>query len=474
MAQNKQAFSLSILNLAPPLSLPTKSNTSAPISPPRYFSTLANLFFHLKSSKNTLLLIQFLSSKRKHKMALIVQKYGGTSVGSPERIKNVAKRVAKARAEGHDVVVVVSAMSGETNRLVALAHEMQEFPDPRELDVVLATGEQVTIGLLAMALKNIGVPAKSYTGWQVAVRTDDAHTKARIDHIDDAKMRADLSEGKVVIVAGFQGVTADGDVATLGRGGSDTSAVALAAALKADECQIYTDVDGVYTTDPRVVPEARRMNTISFEEMLELASLGSKVLQIRSVEFAGKYKVRLRVLSSLEDGGEGTLITFEEDENMEKAAVQGIAFDKNQARINVRGVPDKPGIAYQILGTVADANIEVDMIIQNVGAEGTTDFSFTVPRGDYKQTLELMKGLQQSLNATEVNGDDGVCKVSVVGLGMRSHVGVASKMFRTLAEEGINIQMISTSEIKVSVLIDEKYMELATRVWHKAFELDKA
>ena len=407
-------------------------------------------------------------------MALIVQKYGGTSVGSPERIKNVAKRVAKARAEGHDVVVVVSAMSGETNRLVALANEMQETPDPRELDVVLATGEQVTIGLLAMALKNIGVPAKSYTGWQVAVQTDEAHTKARIDNIDDSKMRADLNEGKVVIVAGFQGVTAEGDIATLGRGGSDTSAVALAAALKADECQIYTDVDGVYTTDPRVVPEARRMNTISFEEMLELASLGSKVLQIRSVEFAGKYKVRLRVLSSLQDGGEGTLITFEEDENMEKAAVQGIAFDKNQARINVRGVPDKPGIAYQILGTVADANIEVDMIIQNVGAEGTTDFSFTVPRGDYKQTLELMKGLQAGLNATEVNGDDGVCKVSVVGLGMRSHVGVASKMFRTLAEEGINIQMISTSEIKVSVLIDEKYMELATRVLHKAFELDKA
>ena len=407
-------------------------------------------------------------------MALIVQKYGGTSVGSPERIKNVAKRVAKARAEGHDVVVVVSAMSGETNRLVALANEMQETPDPRELDVVLATGEQVTIGLLAMALKNIGVPAKSYTGWQVAVQTDEAHTKARIDNIDDSKMRADLNEGKVVIVAGFQGVTAEGDIATLGRGGSDTSAVALAAALKADECQIYTDVDGVYTTDPRVVPEARRMNTISFEEMLELASLGSKVLQIRSVEFAGKYKVRLRVLSSLQDGGEGTLITFEEDENMEKAAVQGIAFDKNQARINVRGVPDKPGIAYQILGTVADANIEVDMIIQNVGAEGTTDFSFTVPRGDYKQTLELMKSLQAGLNATEVNGDDGVCKVSVVGLGMRSHVGVASKMFRTLAEEGINIQMISTSEIKVSVLIDEKYMELATRVLHKAFELDKA
>ncbi|WP_274584328.1 aspartate kinase [Neisseria leonii] len=406
-------------------------------------------------------------------MALIVQKYGGTSVGSVERIKNVARRVAKTRAEGHDVVVVVSAMSGETNRLVALAGEMQEFPDPRELDVVLATGEQVTIGLLAMALKDIGVPAKSYTGWQVAVQTDTAHTKARIDSIDDTKMRADLAEGKVVIVAGFQGVTAGGDIATLGRGGSDTSAVALAAALKADECQIYTDVDGVYTTDPRVVPEARRMNSISFEEMLELASLGSKVLQIRSVEFAGKYKVRLRVLSSLEEGGEGTLITFEEDENMEKAAVQGIAFDKNQARINVRGVPDKPGIAYQILGTVADANTEVDMIIQNVGEEGTTDFSFTVPRGDYKPTLELMNSLKDSLGAAEVDGDDTVCKVSIVGLGMRSHVGVAATMFRTLAEEGINIQMISTSEIKVSVLIDEKYMELATRVLHKAFELDK-
>ena len=407
-------------------------------------------------------------------MALIVQKYGGTSVGSPERIKNVAKRVARARAEGHDVVVVVSAMSGETNRLVALAHEMQEFPDPRELDVVLATGEQVTIGLLAMALKDIGVPAKSYTGWQVAVRTDDAHTKARIDHIDADKMRADLKEGRVVIVAGFQGVTEGGDIATLGRGGSDTSAVALAAALQADECQIYTDVDGVYTTDPRVVPEARRMSTISFEEMLELASLGSKVLQIRSVEFAGKYKVRLRVLSSLTDEGEGTLITFEEDENMEKAVVKGIAFDKNQARINVRGVSDKPGIAYQILGSIAEANIEVDMIIQNVGAQGTTDFSFTVPRGDYKPTLDLMNGLKADLGAAEVNGDDTVCKVSIVGVGMRSHAGVAAQMFRALAEEGINIQMISTSEIKVSVLIDEKYMELATRVLHKTFGLEHA
>ena len=387
-----------------------------------------------------------LFKQKARKMALIVQKYGGTSVGSAERIKNVAKRIAQTRAEGHDVVIVVSAMSGETNRLVALAHEMQEFPDPREMDVVLATGEQVTIGLLAMALKDIGVDAKSYTGWQVAVQTDNAHTKARIDHIDGDKIHADLKAGKVVIVAGFQGITADGDISTLGRGGSDTSAVALAAALKADECQIYTDVDGVYTTDPRVVPEARRMSTISFEEMLELASLGSKVLQIRSVEFAGKYQVRLRVLSSLQEGGEGTLITFEEDENMEKAVVKGIAFDKNQARINVRGVSDKPGIAYQILGAIADANIEVDMI----------------------------NGLKESLGAAEVNGDDTVCKVSIVGVGMRSHSGVAATMFRSLAEEGINIQMISTSEIKVSVLIDEKYMELATRVLHKAFGLEQA
>ena len=407
-------------------------------------------------------------------MALLVQKYGGTSVGSPERIKNVAKRIARARAEGYDVVVVVSAMSGETNRLVALAQEMQEQPDPRELDVVLATGEQVTIGLLAMALKKIGVEAKSYTGWQVAVKTDAAHTKARIEEIDGDKMRADLAQGKVVIVAGFQGINRVGDISTLGRGGSDTSAVALAAALKADECQIYTDVDGVYTTDPRVVPEARRMDTITFEEMLELASLGSKVLQIRSVEFAGKYQVRLRVLSSLTEGGNGTLITFEEDENMERAVVSGIAFDKNQARINVRGVPDKPGIAYQILGAVADANVDVDMIIQNVGTEGTTDFSFTVPRGDYKPTLDLLGSLKDSIGMAEVSGDDAVCKVSIVGLGMRSHVGVAARMFHALASENINIQMISTSEVKVSVLIDEKYMELATRVLHKEFDLDKA
>ena len=405
-------------------------------------------------------------------MALIVQKYGGTSVGSPERIKNVANRIAKFKAAGHDVVVVVSAMSGETNRLVALAEAMQEYPDPREMDVILATGEQVTIGLLAMALKNIGLDAKSYTGWQVAVTTDSSHTKARIENIDADHIHADIKEGKVIIVAGFQGIDGHGDITTLGRGGSDTSAVAMAAALKADECQIYTDVDGVYTTDPRVVPEARRLKTISFEEMLELASLGSKVLQIRSVEFAGKYKVRLRVLSSLQEGGEGTLITFEEDEDMEKAAVAGIAFDKNQARINVRGVPDKPGIAYQILGAVADANIEVDMIIQNVGTEGTTDFSFTVPRGDYQRTLNILNEVQKNIGAQIVDGDNTVCKVSIVGVGMRSHVGVASTMFRTLAEEGINIQMISTSEIKVSVLIDEKYLELATRVLHSVFGLD--
>ncbi|MBO7081540.1 MAG: aspartate kinase [Neisseriaceae bacterium] len=406
-------------------------------------------------------------------MALIVQKYGGTSVGSIERIQNVAHRVAKFKKAGHDVVVVVSAMSGETNRLVALAESLQEIPDPRELDVVLSTGEQVTIGLLAMALQSIGVPAKSYTGWQVKVKTDQAHTKARIESIDDAAMRQDLKEGKVVIVAGFQGIDGNGDITTLGRGGSDTSAVALAAALKADECQIYTDVDGVYTTDPRVVPEAHRLDKITFEEMLELASLGSKVLQIRSVEFAGKYRVRLRVLSSLEEGGEGTLITFEEDGNMERAIISGIAFDKNQARINIRGVPDKPGIAYQILGSIADANIEVDMIVQNVGAEGTTDFSFTVPRNDYRRALKILEDVQSNIGAGEVNGDDTVVKVSIVGMGMRSHVGVASTMFRTLAEEGINIQMISTSEIKVSVIIEEKYTELATRVLHKAFGLDK-
>ena len=406
-------------------------------------------------------------------MALIVQKYGGTSVGSAERIKNVARRVAKWKAQGHDVVVVVSAMSGETNRLIALAKEIQAEPDPRELDVVIATGEQVTIGLLAMALKEIGLDAKSYCGWQVRVETDSAHGKARIAAIDDGPMREDLAAGRVVIVAGFQGIGADGAVTTLGRGGSDTSAVALAAALKADECQIYTDVDGVYTTDPRVVPEARRLKTITFEEMIEMASLGSKVLQIRSVEFAGKYKVRLRVLSSFEDEGEGTLITFEEDESMEQAVVAGIAFDRNEARINVKGVPDRPGIAYQILGPVADANIEVDMIIQNVGDHGATDFSFTVPRGEYNKALSILRDVQTHIGAARVEGDDKVAKISIVGVGMRSHCGVASTMFRTLAEEGINILLISTSEIKVSVLVDEKYLELAVRVLHKAFGLDQ-
>jgi aspartate kinase len=406
-------------------------------------------------------------------MALIVQKYGGTSMGSPERIKNVARRVARYHAEGHDLVVVVSAMSGETNRLIALAKEIQSSPDPRELDVVVSTGEQVTIGLLAMALKDIGVEARSYTGQQVRILTDSAFTKARIEHIDDAAIRADLAERRVVIVAGFQGVDAQGNITTLGRGGSDTTGVALAAALKAEECQIYTDVDGVYTTDPRVVPEARRLKTVTFEEMLEMASLGSKVLQIRSVEFAGKYQVKLRVLSSFLEEGEGTLITFEEQENMEKAIISGIAFNRDEARINVIGVPDKPGIAYQILGPVADANIDVDVIIQNVGQDGHTDFSFTVHRNDYRKALAILESVQAHIGARAVSGDDRICKVSVVGVGMRSHVGIASTMFRTLAEEGINIQMISTSEIKISVVLDEKYLELAVRVLHKAFGLDQ-
>jgi len=406
-------------------------------------------------------------------MALIVQKYGGTSMGSPERIKSVARRVARYRAQGHEVVVVVSAMSGETNRLIALAKEIQAQPDPRELDVIISTGEQVTIGLLSMALKDIGLDARSYTGTQVKILTDSSHTKARIQHIDESAMRTDLKAGRVVVVAGFQGVDADGNITTLGRGGSDTTGVALAAALKADECQIYTDVDGVYTTDPRVVPEARRLKTVTFEEMLEMASLGSKVLQIRSVEFAGKYKVKLRVLSSFQEEGEGTLITFEEEDNMEKAIISGIAFNRDEARINVTGVPDKPGIAYQILGPVADANIDVDMIIQNVGIEGHTDFSFTVPRNDYQKALAILEGVQGHIGAKSISGDDKICKVSVVGVGMRSHVGIASTMFRTLAEEGINIQMISTSEIKISVVLDEKYLELAVRVLHKAFSLDQ-
>ncbi|WP_303786781.1 aspartate kinase [Azovibrio restrictus] len=406
-------------------------------------------------------------------MALIVQKYGGTSMGSPERIKNVARRVAKYRAAGHQVVVVVSAMSGETNRLIALAKEIQATPDPRELDVVISTGEQVSIGLLCMALKGMGLEARSYTGAQVRILTDDAFNKARILSIDEANIRADLDAGKVVVVAGFQGVDEAGNITTLGRGGSDTTGVALAAALKADECEIYTDVDGVYTTDPRIVPEARKLDRITFEEMLEMASLGSKVLQIRSVEFAGKYKVKLRVLSSFQDEGEGTLITVEEGKNMEQPIISGIAFNRDEAKLTVLGVPDRPGVAYQLLGPIADANIDVDMIIQNVGHDGTTDFSFTVNRSEFEKAKAVLEGVRQHIGAREILGDNKICKVSAVGVGMRSHPGVASQMFRALAEEGINIQMISTSEIKISVVIDEKYLELAVRVLHKSFGLDK-
>jgi aspartate kinase len=405
-------------------------------------------------------------------MALIVQKFGGTSVGSVERIKAVARRVARWKANGHQLVVVPSAMSGETNRLIALAKEVQASPDPRELDAVASTGEQVTIGLLSMALMDLGLKAKSYTGAQVRVLTDSAFTKARIVSIEEDRLRTDIAAGCIPVVAGFQGVDGAGNITTLGRGGSDTSAVALAAALKADECQIYTDVDGVYTTDPRIVPEARRLKTITSEEMLEMASLGSKVLQIRSVEFAGKYKVRLRVLSSFEEEGEGTLITFEEDEKMEQAVISGIAFNRDEAKITVMGVPDRPGIAYAILGPIADANIDVDMIIQNASVEGITDFSFTVHRNDYQKAMDIAKKVQSHIGAKAIVGDNKVCKVSMVGLGMRSHVGIASQMFRTLSEEGINIQMISTSEIKISVVVDEKYMELAVRVLHKAFGLD--
>jgi len=407
-------------------------------------------------------------------MALIVQKYGGTSVGTTERIKNVAERIAKFRTSGHQLVVVVSAMSGETNRLVELAKEIQPNPASRELDVVMATGEQVTIGLLSMALMERGIEARSYTGSQARILTDSAYTKARIQKIDDAAMRADLAQGRVVVVAGFQGVDADGNITTLGRGGSDTTAVALAAALRAEECQIYTDVDGVYTTDPRIVPEARRLRSITFEEMLEMASLGSKVLQIRSVEFAGKYKVRMRVLSSFEEEGEGTLITFEEDDKMEQAVISGIAFNKDEAKITVAGVPDRPGIAYAILGPVGDANIDVDMIIQNASVDGMTDLSFTVHRSEYQKAIDVLnKQVKDHIKATDIRGDNKICKVSMVGVGMRTHAGIASQMFRTLAEEGINIQMISTSEIKISVVIDEKYLELAVRALHKAFGLDQ-
>jgi aspartate kinase len=403
-------------------------------------------------------------------------------MGSVERIQNVAKRVAKWMKAGHQVVVVPSAMSGETNRLLGLAKEISPNPDPRELDQIASTGEQVSSGLLALALQAEGVGAVSYAGWQVVIKTDSSYTKARIQGIDGEKVLADLNAGKAVVITGFQGVDEIGNITTLGRGGSDTSAVAVAAALNADECLIYTDVDGVYTTDPRVCEDARRLDKITFEEMLEMASLGSKVLQIRSVEFAGKYRVKTRVLSSLTDPlmsleqemSSGTLITFEEEETMEAAVISGIAFARDEAKITVLGVPDKPGIAYQILGPIADANIDVDMIIQNQSVDGKTDFTFTVPRADYQKALDLLKSkVQAHIQAKEILGDPKVSKVSVVGVGMRSHVGIASKMFRTLSEEGINIQMISTSEIKISVLIDEKYMELAVRALHKAFELDQ-
>lgn len=415
-------------------------------------------------------------------MALIVHKYGGTSMGSVERIQNVAKRVAKWMRAGHQVVVVPSAMSGETNRLLGLARDINPSANPRELDQIASTGEQVSSGLLALALHKEGIDAVSYAGWQVTIHTDSAFTKARIMGIDDQKITADLNAGRAVVVTGFQGVDPAGNITTLGRGGSDTSAVAMAAALKADECLIYTDVDGVYTTDPRVCEDARRLDQITFEEMLEMASLGSKVLQIRSVEFAGKYKVKTRVLSSLTDPlipldvemKSGTLITFEEDSTMEAAVISGIAFARDEAKITVLSVPDRPGIAYQILGPIADANIDVDMIIQNQSVDGKTDFTFTVPRAEYQKAMDLLKNtVQAHIDAKEIAGDPKVSKVSVVGVGMRSHVGVASKMFRTLSEEGINILMISTSEIKISVVIDEKYMELAVRSLHKAFELDQ-
>ncbi len=407
-------------------------------------------------------------------MGLIVQKYGGTSVANPERISNVANRVIATQKKGHDVVVVVSAMSGETNRLVALAEQFQKPPIAREFDVLLATGEQVTISLLSMALISKGQDARSYTGSQVHILTDSAHNKARILDIDDKRIHADLNEGRVVVVAGFQGADEYGNITTLGRGGSDTTAVALAAALKADECQIYTDVDGVYTTDPRIVPEARRMDKITFEEMLEMASLGAKVLQIRSVEFASKYNVPLRVLSSFTDidaEPKGTLITTE-DEIMEQAVISGIAFNKDEAKLTVLGVPDKPGIAYHILGDVADANIEVDMIVQNISEDsGHTDFTFTVHRNDFEKTQSIVKNCAEQLNAKGVVSDNNIVKLSLVGVGMRSHAGIASKMFQVLADENINIQMISTSEIKVSVVVDEKYLELGVRALHVAFDL---
>ncbi len=405
-------------------------------------------------------------------MALIVQKYGGTSVGTPERIENVAARVIRTREQGDDVVVVVSAMSGETNRLIELASAISKTPSPREMDVLISTGEQVTIALLTMALEQAGCPAISYTGAQVKILTDSAHNKARIKEINDSRIRCDISLGRVVVVAGFQGMDEKGNITTLGRGGSDTSAVALAAALKADECQIYTDVDGVYTTDPRVVPNARRLERITFEEMLEMASLGSKILQIRSVEFAGKYNVPLRVLSSFGEG-EGTLITYEED-GVEEAKISGIAFNRDEAKLTILGVPDQPGVAHGILGPIGAANIEVDMIIQNIAHDGTTDFTFTVHRSDLENALVVLNAVAKELGAREVIGDCSIIKLSLVGVGMRSHAGIASEMFEILANEGINIKMISTSEIKISVVIDEKYLELGVRALHEGFGLDKS
>ena len=405
-------------------------------------------------------------------MALIVQKYGGTSVGSIDRIQKVAERVKALKASGNDVVVVVSAMSGETNRLIEMAHNVMADPEPRELDVLVSTGEQVTIALLCMALIESGQAAKSYTGGQVRVLTDNAHNKARIRSIDDQAVREDLAQGRVVVVAGFQGVDEHNNITTLGRGGSDTSAVALAAALKADECQILTDVDGVYTTDPRVEPSARRLKKITFEEMLEMASLGSKVLQIRSVEFAGKYNVPLRVLSSFEQG-EGTLITYDEESVVEQALISGIAFNRDEAQITLTAVPDSPGVAYQILGPVSDRNIEVDMIVQNIGADGLTDFTFTVHRNDYEKTMDCLRESAKKLGNCELSGNTSIVKISMVGVGMRSHAGIASRMFKVLSDEGINIQLISTSEIKISVVVDEKYLELGVRALHQAFELDK-
>jgi aspartate kinase len=404
-------------------------------------------------------------------MALVVQKYGGTSVGSTERIAAVAEKVMATRSQGHDVIVVVSAMSGETNRLVALAKSIADPPNAREFDVLLATGEQVTISLLSMALEARGCRARSYTGAQVHILTDNAHTKARILEIDDQRIRADLAQGRVVVVAGFQGIDAERNITTLGRGGSDTTAVALAAALNASECQIYTDVDGVYTTDPRVVPEARRLDKMCFEEMLEMASLGSKVLQIRSVEFASKYNVPLRVLSSFKEGP-GTLIA-PEDETMEQALISGIAFNRDEAKLTLVGVEDKPGIAAHILGPIADANIEVDMIVQNVGGDGKTDFTFTVHRNDYQNAFSILQNHVKTLGSGEVRGDEHIVKISLVGVGMRSHAGIASTMFKALADEGINIQMISTSEIKISVVVHEKYLELGVRILHAAFGLEQ-